>query len=252
MFVGRRNTTHRQYHVRFYGDENERGWVLETAVIPFDGHETYDQLVERMVREYRRDRKSFNVPVNRRRAWDVAVSAAESAYMMPRQKRLEAWAGGSRSSSLTSDDVKTEAWSEKQEAKAAECELLTSSNEKKGSVANKQKDAKLVESVMYHSGVAKDPGVLTPPSSHIKLPKNVSNQQIAQFTVFCQKRRSSVQLENPCASDEMIESLLHDQWNRLDDETKARFIPMGSDVTHLSQMININSFEGLDSRIFSS
>ena len=88
--------------------------------------------------------------------------------------------------------------------------------------------------------------------SHLKFPKNVSNQVIAQFTVFCQKRRESVKMENPEFSDTEIESRLWEQWNELDDETKSRFIPMGSDFTHLSQMmLNVGVPQGLSAYFLS-
>lgn len=73
--------------------------------------------------------------------------------------------------------------------------------------------------------------------SHIKLPKNISNQCIVQFTVFCQKRRESVKNEHPDYDDSQVEDCLQEQWSKLDDETRSRFIPMGSDFTYLSQMM---------------
>lgn len=73
--------------------------------------------------------------------------------------------------------------------------------------------------------------------SHIKLPKNISNQHVIQYTVFCQKRRDSVKSKHPDYDDEQVESCLQEQWSKLDDETRSRFIPMGSDFTYLSQMM---------------
>lgn len=75
------------------------------------------------------------------------------------------------------------------------------------------------------------------PSSHIKLPKNISNQHVIQYTVFCQKRRDSVKSKHPDYDDGQVEGCLQEQWSKLDDETRSRFIPMGSDFTYLSQMM---------------
>lgn len=74
-------------------------------------------------------------------------------------------------------------------------------------------------------------------SSHIVLPKNVSNQHQAQFTVFCRKKRDAIAQENPSWSTTDIDAHLWQQWSQLDDETRSRFIPMGSDFTYLSRMM---------------
>lgn len=73
--------------------------------------------------------------------------------------------------------------------------------------------------------------------SLIKLPKNISNQHVVQYAVFCQKRRPSVKNEHPEYDNRQVEDCLRSQWSRLDDETRSRFIPMGSDLTSISQMM---------------
>jgi len=374
--------------VHFYGDENERGWVLETSVIAFDGHETFDQLVERMVREFRRERKNFIIPANRRQAWNLAVADAESAYMMPRQKRVEAWLDKLSFADVESQDVNKKIQVEKslksevvksvrpdgksiipdvksdktdkrereakqtkpildlsiedtkearnvpwppphikkreREAKQRQPNLdvskedteearnlpwrpphikkreqevkqtkpnLDVSKEDTEEASNvlpppphiKKREAKQTKPNLDGSkkdteeasnvlpppphikkreakqtkpnldGSKKDTeeaSNVPPPPPHIKLPKNVSNQQIAQFTVFCQKRRISIHNENPGASEEQIDLILQDLWNRLDNETKVRFIPMGSDVTHLSQIMSSAAGEGCLVHVF--
>jgi len=64
-----------------------------------------------------------------------------------------------------------------------------------------------------------------------------TTQGIIQFAVFCLKRRDSVALEYPELSEKEIEYRLRDQWSSLDDDTRSRFIPMGSDMTHVSRMM---------------
>lgn len=99
---------------------------------------------------------------------------------------------------------------------------------------------------------SKDKPSVPPPAAHIKLPRNADNQQGVQFTVFCQKRRQSTQTENPQADDSEIENLLLDQWNQLDEQTRRRFIPMGSDVTHFSQLMTTADNNGTISDLFCS
>jgi len=80
-----------QYHVHYYGEANERGWVSDTSVIRFRGRAAFDVYVERMVVEHRRDRKSFSVSTSRKRAWEIAVSEAEMALGLSRRQRIEIW-----------------------------------------------------------------------------------------------------------------------------------------------------------------
>jgi hypothetical protein len=55
--------------------------------------------------------------------------------------------------------------------------------------------------------------------------------------VFCQKRRESVRRDNPGLSDAKVEKCLQSQWNDLDEEQRAKFIPMGPDVTSVSDLL---------------
>jgi len=217
MFSGRQNAVQLQYHVRFYGEENERGWVPESSMIKFRGRKAFDEYAERMVVEHRRDRKSFAISTSRKRAWDVAVVEAETACTVSRRQRIETWmpVGDLQ----IPDDL--DSGSER-----GMSEDSTYIGRNKHSPKGKRAKA----------GEKMDVG-MSSKTEHIKLPKSVSNQQNAQYAVFCQKRRISLRSENPRMSDEEIDSVLADQWRHLDAKTRARYIPMGSDVIHLSDVI---------------
>ena len=207
-----------QYHVRFYGEANERGWVPDSSMIKFRGRKAFDVYAERMILEHRRDRKSFAVSSSRKRAWDVAASEAETALTLPRRQRIEAWMPAG---DLQIPDEYDSGLEEKDPTEDANY-IGTHRHSPKG------KKVKTTE----RTDVA-----LLPKTDYIKLPKSVSNRQNAQFAVFCQKRRISLRSENPQMSDEEIDSVLVDQWRHLDAKTRARYIPMGSDVIHLSDVI---------------
>jgi len=204
-----------QYHVRFYGEQNERGWVPDSAAIKFRGREAFDSYVERMIVEHRRDRKSFAVSSSRKRAWDIAVSEAETALDLPRRQRIEAWMP------VRDLQIPPDSGPERDIPEDTNCvgKHQHSPKGRKGRMGERSEIA------------------LSSKTEHIKLPKSVSNQQNAQFAVFCQKRRLSLRSENPQMSDEEIDSVITDQWRRLDAKTRARYIPMGSDVIHLSDVI---------------
>jgi len=217
LCAGRQNVVQLQYHVRFYGEADERGWVPDSSVIRFRGRKAFDVYVERMVIEHRRDRKSFAVSSGRKRAWDVAVSEAEAALTRPRPRRIEAW--------MPVEDLQIpddyDSGSEQDPTEGVRHVGRCRSSPK----GRKTKTAERTEQLE-----------LLPKTDHIKLPKSVSNQQNAQFAVFCQKRRLSLRSENPEMTDENVDSVLMDEWRRLDAKTRARYIPMGSDVIHLSDV----------------
>lgn len=93
MFIfatkGGQKISFRQYHVQFFGEEGERGWVQESSAIPFEGRTKFDNFCQDMIKEHKKEKKNYTVALNRRRAWEVAVSSAEHARTMPRVRRVE-------------------------------------------------------------------------------------------------------------------------------------------------------------------
>ena len=216
-FSERQNTVQLQCHVRFYGEENERGWVPESSMIRFRGQKAFNDYVERMIVEHRRDRKSFAISSSRKRAWDVAVSEAEKALMLPRRQRIEAW--------MPVGDL--------QIADDYESGSEQGPDDDSGIIGRPKHSPK---GKRTKAGEKSDAGA-SPKADHIKLPKSVSNQRNAQFAVFCQKRRISLRAENPEMTSEDMDSALVDEWRHLDAKTRSRYIPMGSDVIHLSDVM---------------
>jgi len=217
MFSGRQNAVLVQYHVRFYGEENERGWVPESSVIKFRGRKAFDEYAERMVAEHRRDRKSFAIGVGRKRAWDIAVSEAEKVHTLPRRQRIEAWMP------IGDLEIPAECDGNSEQDSVDVCNSVGKYRHSPKGKRSKSGDR------LDIAGLSK--------ADHMKLPKSVPNQKNAQFAVFCQKRRISLRLDNPKISDEEISSMLTDEWRHLDSKTRARYIPMGSDVIHLSDVM---------------
>jgi len=232
MFSGRQNAVQLQYHVRFYGEENERGWVPEASLIKFRGRKAFEDYAERMVVEHRRDRKTFAVSSSRKRARDVAVSEAETASSLSCRPRIEAWMPAEGLDIPADHDSSSE-----QDALDDSVSLGKFRHSPKG---KRTKSGERTEAAAL------------PHTDHIKLPRSVSDRQNAQFAVFCQKRRLSLRAENPEMTDEEIDSTLTDQWRQLDSKTKARYIPMGSDVIHLSDvMVSPTTKTTTDGQFFS-
>lgn len=63
----------------------------------------------------------------------------------------------------------------------------------------------------------------------------MENQSMAQFTVFCMRRRDAVKREHPGYTPKQVDDLLQAQWDSLDADQKSLFIPMGQDFAHLSK-----------------
>jgi len=217
----RQNAMLVQYHVRFYGEENERGWVPETSVIKFRGRKAFDNYAERMVAEHRRDRKSFAVSSSRKRAWDLAVSEATKAHTLPRRQRIEAWMS-------VSDLQIPPDCDDNPEQDSVEDSNSVGRYRHSPKCSSKAKRSKIGDRLNI-AGLSR--------MDDTNLPKSVPNQKNAQFAVFCQKRRMSLRSENPEMSNEDIDLVLVDEWKHLDAKTRARYIPMGSDVIHLSDVM---------------
>lgn len=81
-----------QYHVRFFGDENERGWINESSIIPFEGLEAFTKFCNEMMTLHKKDRQNYIVPARRLKAWNIAVKSAQEAYPMTRAFRVHHFA----------------------------------------------------------------------------------------------------------------------------------------------------------------
>lgn len=91
MFIGRQGTLV-QYHVQFFGDEGERGWINEGAIIPYEGVEAFNKFCDEMKVVHKKERQNYTVPPRRVKAWNVAVRSAEEAYPMTRVFRVHRFA----------------------------------------------------------------------------------------------------------------------------------------------------------------
>ncbi|GFR98820.1 histone-lysine N-methyltransferase [Elysia marginata] len=81
----------RLYHVQFFGDECERGWIAEPSLIEFKGKSDFNQkAMESLQKPLKKGQTSynpFNVKENRQDAWDAAVDEAEHAAQLSLEDR---------------------------------------------------------------------------------------------------------------------------------------------------------------------
>lgn len=79
----------KQYHVFYFGDEGERGWVHDSHLIPYDGLPAFDQFCQEMIALHRSKRHLFEVAPSRVRARNSAVSSADVVYALTPDARLQ-------------------------------------------------------------------------------------------------------------------------------------------------------------------
>lgn len=79
----------RQFHVLFFGNEKERGWINETSVIPYEGKAAFDKFCIEMVTVHKKERRLYEVSPFRFNAWNIAIAAAEATYPLIREDRIQ-------------------------------------------------------------------------------------------------------------------------------------------------------------------
>ncbi|XP_014272236.1 histone-lysine N-methyltransferase NSD3 isoform X1 [Halyomorpha halys] len=80
-------------HVRFFGDRGRRSWIMATHILPFHGLDSFLSLAEEtctavVKKKDPRLYRSFTVLPSVRKAWQAAVSEAESLMESPRHERV--------------------------------------------------------------------------------------------------------------------------------------------------------------------
>ena len=244
----------RHYHVQFFGDDGERGWIPESRMLPFEGEEAFQRYAQEKIAQDRKNRAYYEVRPSRMKGWLVSVRAANEALPMTRnerkvhftfvydipalQKRTKAQGGAAVAAGEPDEYLTT----------ADGMEILPNGVVRKARSGKR----KLQEVVALEGGETS--GVTPPPkrrktSSTHRASSDVgssplANKSVAQYMVFCQKRQDSIRLDNPDFSKEQVEAALKELWSQLDEEQRSKFIPMGSDVQHISEMMPVNASRG--------
>ncbi|CAG2185917.1 unnamed protein product [Mytilus edulis] len=84
----------RMYHMQYFGDECERGWVYSSSVMEFKGKKDYDEHVKQAFDNAKKsDRprleKLYKTYPGRLKAWNIAILEAESALPLSRNERKQ-------------------------------------------------------------------------------------------------------------------------------------------------------------------
>ena len=188
-------------------------------MIPFDGRQAFEQFCKEMIAKHKKDRDRYQVKASRRKAWEIAVSATEEALPKTRLERQQAYTFVYEPTAPAATPLSN------------------------GVAVQKRKYVKRKsQPVEEMSEDAASPVPSSPPCKRMRgnrsSPRKLADRFATQFVVFCQKRRDSVREANPSYSDEQVEKRLIDLWEELNDEDRAKFIPMGPDVTNIAEMMS--------------
>jgi len=196
---GRQNSALRQYHVLFFGDEGEHGWVLETTSLPYAGRAAFDAHCQTMVaRLPAKDRKNYAVAPNRRRAWEVAVSSAEHAWTLSREQRIDEFLPPMSSYSHSA--------SRNLDASGRISSVVGCNSESSSRDFDVEPDGDCPSTVLSKRN-GRDLGAASP----------------ERFAAFCRHHRKSLCLMHPGFTTDQIDRLLAMQWNELDSVVKLQY-----------------------------
>lgn len=186
----------------FFGDEGERGWVLETTSLPYAGRAAFDCHCQSMTAKLpAKDRKNYVVAPNRRRAWEVAVSSAEHAWMLSREQRIDEFIPPMSSTGVHG----------------------LSSNSRFLSGGGYPSEP------ASHSFCVKSDGPADSSATVSSRTGGGSGTDLVaqeQFATFCRRNRKSLCMMHPGFTEEQIDRLLLIQWKESDFAEKSKYLGM--------------------------
>ncbi|KAI8485616.1 Histone-lysine N-methyltransferase, H3 lysine-36 and H4 lysine-20 specific [Branchiostoma belcheri] len=222
----------RLYHLQFFGDVAERGWVGERSTVKFEGKDQYEQVLEDSIKhitnttQRNQARKKSAVKQSRKAAWEVALQAAEEALPLSLLERKQQYtfkydtAPSETAEEDTAPPATTPAGGKKRGRKrksavaaagAASLQSDDTDNEEEHLVKKKRKVVK------------KTPTQSQPEESKKRNKSQKKEVERARFELFCQKQREQVMVDHPDYAPEQVQEELQMQWNILPDKLKAKY-----------------------------
>ncbi|KAK3095090.1 hypothetical protein FSP39_010180 [Pinctada imbricata] len=212
----------RNYHVHFFGNEGERGWVTNT--MEFKGKEKYDEHVKKLF-ENAKDRKMeklrleklFKVFPRRQAAWKIAIEQAEEFLPLSKEERKSKFMEAYPMEPIVQIES-AEPISVEHSGKVDEyIKAVIMSPPKSRSPRSPKRKRKRTE----HSPATKQPR-----SKKARVEKTATNSPAASdlsFEVFVQKHKDIVQEENPDIDEPTLMETLFQQWRTMSQKQKARY-----------------------------
>ncbi|XP_071166810.1 histone-lysine N-methyltransferase NSD2-like isoform X1 [Mytilus edulis] len=226
----------RMYHMQYFGDECERGWVYSSSVMEFKGKKDYDEHVKQAFDNAKKsDRprleKLYKTYPGRLKAWNIAILEAESALPLSRNERKQKYIFDyEQPKPVDVAPVATEVTPLNGDVESSSEQKKSDKSKKRTSlpVKEKTKDSKVQKRKL--SLDVDSPNI--PKAKKIKVSKEETPvksetpkvQQIEGcFEVFCQKNKDTMMEEHPGFTEEMLADLMKQQWCMMSQKQKARY-----------------------------
>lgn len=211
--------SYRMYHVQFFGEVPERGWVSGSSMKKFSGRDQYDSLVEEMVSKVRKAERSrmlskLAVKPCRRNAWDAAIAECERALPMSRHERklnfTFKYEMPKTGAAVEQIDVVSLGDSPKMKAKRA--------------YKKQKEDAPTPEtSGEKPSQSRQTPGTARRRKSEPDTPKRKRGRKTSQFLEFSKQYKKEIVKENPGIGQREIYEKLQEKWEGLSEEDQEKY-----------------------------
>lgn len=235
------------YHVQYFGDEAERGWVATSAILKFQGKQKYDEHVKKCydIAKHKKEKskvdKLFKIYPNRMAAWKIAIKAAEEALPLSRNERRQKYTfvyeiknpkkavevpkSSPSEKDKESESTETSSNSTKKRARHSVdgkaqknsgdvCNGLIEEKKRKRATDSKENDNQTPKSKRQKTATPSE-------SDSISHQRTVSSE--GSFEVFCQKHRDSVLDDHPDFDEGMLQECLKQQWCMMSVKQKCRY-----------------------------
>ena len=209
------------YHVQFFGEVPERGWVGGSSMKKFSGRDQYDSLVQEMVNKVRKAERSrmltkLAVRPCRRLAWEAAIDECERALPMSRHERklnftfkYEMPKAGPTAEQI---DVVSLGDSPKMKAKRAyKKQREDDPGNDPNATSDKQPQSKRAPKANKEEMAS--PGT----------PKRKRGRKTTQFLEFSKQYKEQLVRENPGIGQRELYVKLEEKWEALSEEEREKY-----------------------------
>lgn len=235
----------REYHVQFFGDAAERGWISKGNLLEFKGQAQFTEYVNELYskakskKDLKHLKKWYEVPAHRKKAVNIGVAQAEGALPLSRNERKAEY-------TFTYQLPKSKKSVTEQELNE---DLKVIREAEKNTVSKpgkKRKHSEVASPSSSQAKTSKKRKVDTPKAgSPVKSPKKAqssSGKSIdsseGSFEVFCQKERDTVMSDHPDFTEEMLMDYCRQQWCMMSKKQKGRYKTKYSEETGTGNEIN--------------
>lgn len=210
----------RLYHVQYFGDEAERGWVHEKSSLVFESKQKlleYGHTQVQMVKGKAAKTKiqqSFSPNPRRKAAWEIAVAEAEDAATLDKSERIDKYTfvyeflpmrkPGRKSKSEEALQSPVPNGTDKRGVKRKEPET--------DSVSEQEEEQEVVPARKRRKKDSSTPSQ-----------GRAGGKEEGSFETFCIKHRESVLSDHPDYNSSMVIEALRQQWTMMTPQQRLRY-----------------------------